>query len=290
MEYGGWYKNPQTGKTQRWFNGVWTDGAEPGGGMLDVAKEEYGKASGEINKFADELINQAKGDFDFAAKWIENAYKVARGSDQGSQAEFLKKVANTIEEKVGRIAFDHQTGSYRLNQDASLATNRTIQGRDLALKRLDEDDKVYRRQFAEQTQQEREEQDTSLNARGIYSAPRAQQGGLAGKEIGRLETDIGDRLGAYERTLGRTREDTTLGANQTLEDIGMAQSRGLEDLTTGARRGAIDADNDKSYGLEEAERQRKLRELQANQQRKSLLDNAAAKYADYTTRGRTGAY
>lgn len=31
-QYGGWYDNPATGKNQRWFNGTWTDGAEPGGG------------------------------------------------------------------------------------------------------------------------------------------------------------------------------------------------------------------------------------------------------------------
>lgn len=28
-EYGGWYDNPETGKNQRWFNGVWTNGEEP---------------------------------------------------------------------------------------------------------------------------------------------------------------------------------------------------------------------------------------------------------------------
>jgi len=31
MQYGGWYDNPAAaGKNQRWFNGTWTDGAEPG--------------------------------------------------------------------------------------------------------------------------------------------------------------------------------------------------------------------------------------------------------------------
>jgi len=32
MQYGGWYDNPAAGKNQRWFNGTWTDGAEPGSG------------------------------------------------------------------------------------------------------------------------------------------------------------------------------------------------------------------------------------------------------------------
>ncbi len=43
-QYGGWYDNPATGKNQRWFNGVWTDGAEPsssgnagGGGSAGAA-------------------------------------------------------------------------------------------------------------------------------------------------------------------------------------------------------------------------------------------------------------
>lgn len=31
MQYGGWYNNPAAGgKNQRWFNGVWTNGEEPG--------------------------------------------------------------------------------------------------------------------------------------------------------------------------------------------------------------------------------------------------------------------
>lgn len=253
-----------------------------------VFKGEYDKLVGEANKIADELIQQAQGDFDFAAKWIESAYKLARGSDQGQQAEFLKQVANVLEEKVGRIAFDYQTGTYRVNQSADLAQNRTIQGRDLVLKRLEEDEQVFRKQFADQTQQERDEQDTSLNARGIYSAPRGEQGGLAGKEIGRLESTISDRLGAYERQLGRDRFDTTEGARQDVEDIGIARTRGLEDLTTGARRGAIDADNDRNYSMEEANRTLERQKLEAEKFRRER-QNVANTYADYIARGKVGA-
>lgn len=41
--YGGWYNNPATGKNQRWFNGTWTDGAEPssgGGGGFDIPQPD----------------------------------------------------------------------------------------------------------------------------------------------------------------------------------------------------------------------------------------------------------
>lgn len=232
-------------------------------------------ASG-VNKAIDELIEIAQGDYDFAAKWIENEYKLARGEDDKARAEFLKTVANELEKKVGRIQFDYETGTYRLNQDADIATQRTIQGRDIALARLDEDDRVYRRQFAEQIERERDEQNASLNQRGLVTAAREQQTGLGGKEIRALETNISDRLSAYERELGRTKHDISLKASQGLEDIGLTHERGLQDLTTTARRSALDADFNRNYSLEEAQRALERQKAQLEMQRKSKLDEADA--------------
>lgn len=264
-------------------------GGVPPGTNAKNYNEIFGELSSNVNRDVDELIELAQGDYDFAAKWIESAYKTARGENDAERAAFLKQVANELERKVGRIAFDYQTGTYRLNQDADLAESRTIQGRDLALARLDEDDRVYRRQFAEQTAQERSEQNTNLNARGLISAPREQQGGLGGKEIRMLETDITDRLGAYERELGRTRYDIGLSASQGLEDIGLARTRGLEDLTTSARRGAIDADDKRAYGLEENQRQLDARKQAAEMERKNRLLHAET-LADHMARPKGGAY
>lgn len=278
-QHGGWYDNPATGKNERFMDGAFQ--SAPAG--PSVYQQNFDKISGEVNKYVDELVKQAQGDFDFAAKWIENAYKVARGSDQGAQAEFLKKVANTLEEKVGRIAFDYQTQTYRVNQDADIATSRTIQGRDMALRRLSEDEQTFRKQFAQQTEVEREQQDGSLNARGIYSAPRSEQGGLAGREIGRLETDISNRLSAYERQLGRGKEDIGIGSEQKLADIGLFKNRGLDDLTTTSRRGAIDADMERDSANQENLRKLEERKQAAERERRAQL-NQASVYANYLSR------
>ena len=203
-------------------------GSSSGGNAYDA---NYAKISGEVNKWADELISQAQGDFDQVAKWIESQYKVARGQDKAEAADFLKSVANSVEEKVGRIAYDYQTGTYRAKQDTDIATTRTIQGRDQALARLDEDEKVWKSTFERQTGIERDQQNAGLNQRGIISAPRDQATGLAGKEIGLKEADISDRLSGYQRELGRTRQDIGTAAGNQLQDIGIGGERAQADLT-----------------------------------------------------------
>lgn len=288
---GGWYDNPATGKNQRWLNGAWVGGAESAGtsGGLAAYDQAYASISGEVNKYVDELVKQAQGDYDFAAKWIENNYKLALGTDDASKAAFLKKVANGLEEKVGRIAFDYDTGSYRVNQDADLTQTRTIRNRDLALSRLAEDEKVYRKGFEEDASQAREEQGASLNERGILSSTRDQATGLAGKEVGKLEGTINDTLSAYERQLSRDKTDITTSASDTLFDTNISRNRNLDDLTTTARRGAVDEQNQRDYGIQTAQRQLEQKKLAAEAERRKNL-NQAKTYADYVARGATNTY
>lgn len=294
-QYGGWYNNPATGKNQRWFNGVWTDGAEPGGGSssssaVDSAKKNYEMASGEVNTYIDQLIKQAKGDYDFAAKWIENNYKLALGTDDTAKAQFLKQVANSLEEKVGRIAFDYQTGTYRVNQDADSMISRTQRDQSTALQRLNEDDAAYRQTYDRQLQQGREAQNASLNERGILTTPRDQATGLAGKEVRNFEADQTDQLSAYERTLARNRQDINTSGVDYLADTNLQRNRSLEDLTTESRRAGIDAASGRQYSVDSAQRILDQKKLAAEQQRRSLLNGAAVKYADYVTRGGSGLY
>lgn len=275
MQNGGWYDNPATGRNQRWWNGTWTDGEEPGQGSSQ-AKGSQIDVQEQINKYADLIINQAKGDYDYAAKWVESQYKLALGSDDPATQQFLKSVANTMEEKVGRIVYDYTTQKYRNEQDTKIATDLTTQNRELALKRLAEDEQTTKLDYYRQNDQERQAQDEQLNQRGIYSTTRGNADGLAGREVDTLETEIGDRMSALERAVGRNREDTNLTANRSLAEIGLASQRAGEDLTTGARRSAIDEGKAREQQLEEAKRKLERAKEQAEAQRRSSSYNWAA--------------
>lgn len=251
-----------------------------------VYNQYYGQISGEVNKYVDELIGQAQGDYDFAAKWIETNYKLALGSDDGAAANFLKQVANTLEEKVGRIAFDYQTGTYRTNQDADLATNRTVRNRDMALQRLSQDETAFKQDYDREAGIARDSQNADLNARGILTTSRDRADGLAGREIRNLESGLTSELDAYNRILERDRQDINLSSGDQLQDIGIVKNRSLEDLTTGARREGIDETNQRQYNLDSAKRVLEQQKLEAEKQRRSLL-NQSRSYADYYARGAT---
>lgn len=287
-QYGGWYDNPATGRNQRWFNGTWTDGSEPGaGGYAAGYQANYDLIAGEVNKYADELVKFAQDDFDFASKWIEQQYKEALGTDDASRAEFFKKVANSLEDKVGRIAFDHQTGTYRLEQDATREGARTASATEQALKRLAEDEQVFREQHERDRETDMRGTAEGLNARGILSGDPNETSGLAGRVIRERSQEHDDRLAAFERLAGRDRDDITTQGQYAQEDIQRGLTRGLEDLTTSARRGAQDEQQSRDYGLESAKREMERRKLAAEQERRKGLTQAT-NYADYMNRNQQG--
>lgn len=87
MQYGGWYNNPETGRNQRWWNGVWTDGEEPGaasspGGQatssvapFDFNYEEAAKeAYGELGPYYDRLLKESQGDLNLAISRLTEDY------------------------------------------------------------------------------------------------------------------------------------------------------------------------------------------------------------------------
>jgi len=197
---------------------------------------DLGAFNKSVDDYTNEIIAQAGGDYNFAAKWIENNYAELMGTDQVEKAAFLKKVANALEQKIGTIAFDYETNTYR-----------TISDRDLALKRLDEDEASFKRT----SQQEREAQQGNLNARGLVSAPRDAAQGLYGKEVGSFEAGVQDRMSALERA----RENVNIGSERQLADI-----------TTSARRGADTATDTQQYQIEQAKRQKEKTETLARAQ------------------------
>jgi hypothetical protein len=246
---------------------------------------DWDQFSQEADAYADELINEAKGDYDFVAKWVENSYKLALGEDDQERAKFLKSVANGLEQKIGRIAFDYETGKYRTEEDMKLGTERTTQARDLALKRLAEDEKVYVSDFNKQAGIDRQNQAESLSERGLLSGARGTEGGLEGRSVQELETNLQDKLGAYQRTLGRDRENIGISSSQNLADIQRAGERQIFDLTTGARRDATNTQNSRDQNIEQAQRVRDAAIAEAERQRfseKSYADRYKKLYGSTT--------
>lgn len=215
-----------------------------GGGSSSGSGFDYNAQLGEINKSIDdyinELITQSNGDYDFAAKWIESNYAKALGTDDKQRADFLKKVASALEQKIGTVAYDYETNTYR-----------TISDRDLALKRLDEDEMSLKRT----TQEAREAQQTGLNARGLVSSAREQAQGLYGKEVGSFESGVNDRMLALQRA----REDVSTGSQRSLEDI-----------TTSARRAALEGQTTRDYQIEQAKRAKEKATKLAEASRSSM--------------------
>lgn len=87
MQYGGWYDNPATGTNQRWWNGTWTNGAEPssggssggGGGSMPSFSFDYEgeakKAYGELGAYYNRVLQWAEGDMNKALARLTQDYE-----------------------------------------------------------------------------------------------------------------------------------------------------------------------------------------------------------------------
>ena len=119
----------------------------------------------------------------------------------------------------------------------------------------------------EQNNQERAAQGDTLNARGILSSTRENAIGLAGKEVGRLESTIGDRMEALRRNR---------------EDINTSSTRALEDITTSSRRTAQGKQTTRDYQIEQAKRAKEKATKLAEATRSSMkASGEASLYSNY---------
>lgn len=228
-------------------------------GITGLAQSFISQYEGDVDKYVQDLIDFAGEDYNFAAKWIEDNYTQARGQGDQRRADFLKKVANSLEEKVGRIEFDYDTQVYRNRQDKDIALDRLAKDES----QLIEEEKTYQ-------DESRRAQEAELNQRGILSSTREQAQGLAGREVGDLETNLQRRMDALNRLVVEKRQDIELGGE-----------RNLENITTSARRSAIDVDRERQYSLERAEEERKRREREAQLEGQQLKKTMYGSYKDY---------
>ena len=236
-----------------------------------------------VDAYIEDLLSQSGGDRDFAIRQLMRDHELSLGTDDKARSEFLESVADKLEERIGTIPYDYQVGTTRTKEDLARIEDVTRRNKELALSRLAEDEKTWRTQFADESDESRQLQGESLSERGILSGTREGAEGLAGEEVGKLETDLTRTLGSFERALGRERFDINLGASDTLFDARRGAKRGLEDLKTSARRGGIDARDQLSYGTEGANRtydakRKELERLRAKEKENSRRSVLAERY------------
>lgn len=205
------------------------------------------------NAYIDQLLEQNKGDLKLVLDEIDARHSLALGTDDVERAAFLAKVANKLEERIGRIPYDYETKTTREIEDFARGSKRIGENKTLALNRLAEDEKVAQQQLDIAKQEERDAQGESLNARGLLTGTREQTVGLGAKDVGKLEEDLRMRQEALGRSVGRTGFDITQESSRGMEDILRGKERNLADITTDARRGALDVGLEAKFGRAKAQ-------------------------------------
>jgi len=230
-----------------------------------------GSINARVDEYINDLIQQSQGDRDFIIRQLNAQHEMALGSDKGEEAAFLERVADKLEEKIGRIPYDFEKYSARELDDFAKGTQRLTENKDIALRRLGEDEKVAQRQLEINREQERRGQGESLSQRGLLTGTREETVGLGAKSVGELEENLQSRQDALTRSVSRTGEEIGLTFGRGISDITTAKDRGLEDLTTQARRAALGQQQSTQYGLESANRaadaRKKLLEKQRQQEK-----------------------
>lgn len=221
----------------------------------------------QTDDYINQLIDQSKGDMDLAIRILTRDHDVAIGSNDEQTAQFLEKVSDSLEQKIGRIPYDYETASRRIGENLSRVEDVTKRNTDLALSRLAEDEQVWKQNFGRQADDVRQTERESLSQRGLVSGTREQAQGLAGREVGQTETDIRDTLSAYDRALARQRDDVNTSAEDTLFDARREAERLGQDAKTEARRGVIDTQDTFKFGTEAERRRFEARQKELERQR-----------------------
>ncbi len=108
--------------------------------MADQYETQLNVLDKSVDDYINQLISQSQGDRDFIIKQLEANYDLALGTDDNARADFLEKVADKLEERIGTIAFDFERG-----------VERTTEDKNEALRRLDEDDRILKENLERQS-------------------------------------------------------------------------------------------------------------------------------------------
>jgi hypothetical protein len=234
---------------------TWTNNPDQNAqNYLDITGANLDELNAATDRYIDDLINEANGDLQFILKRLDAEHELALGTDETARAQFLEKVADKLEERVGRIPYDYEKYTSRELEDFARNSKRIGEDKNTALQRLNEDEAVYKQEAAIANKEDRIAQQEELAQRGILQGTRDQAGGVAGQDVQSLETDINARDTAMERALGRSRFDVTQQATRGLEDATLNKDRNIADITTKARRDALDQIMNDKFGREGAQR------------------------------------
>ena len=236
----------------------------------------YNEGSQATDAYINDLLNTAQGDYDFAIKQLKREHDLALGTDDQARAEFMEKVADQLEERIGRIPYDYEVGSTRISENLARTQEITNRNRDLALSRLAEDEQVWRQEFGKTSEDTRQAERETLSQRGLLAGTRENAQGLAGREVARTEGDLSTTLQGFERALGRERTDIGTQAEDTLFEAQREATRGMEDLTTEARRLAQDVGDKYTFGTEAQKRMLEEEKKRLDRLRSAKKDVAAA--------------
>ena len=236
----------------------------------------YDEGSKAADNYINDLLNTAQGDYDFAIRQLKREHELALGTDDQARAEFMEKVADQLEERIGRIPYDYEVGSTRISENLARTQEVTNRNRDLALQRLAEDEQTWRQEFGRTSENTRQAERETLSQRGLLAGTRENAQGLAGREVARTEGDLSTTLQGFERALGREQQDITTQAEDTLFEAQREATRGMEDLTTEARRLAQDAGDKYTFGTEAQKRMLEEEKKRLDRLKSAEKDVAAA--------------
>jgi len=217
----------------------------------DQLQQQDPELHGEINKYIDELKGEAQGDYEFVVKYLKKQFEMSLGTDDTARAEFFSKVANQLEERVGRIPYDFELKTGREKEDyANFLKEKDMEDTDQRAQELE-----FQAQQDLAAKREQKEITEGANERGMLGSgiEKRQQAEVA-EERKVTQQDPQQRVFAYQQA--RRDEERRIG--------GVTSERNLADITTEARRGGQDEQFNYDKGSEGAKRSldKRLAELE----------------------------
>lgn len=194
----------------------------------------------QINQYASELQGEAQRDYDFIVKYLKKQFETALGTDDTARQEFLVKVADKLEQRIGRIPYDYDLYTGRAKEDIANYLRRSeVQKQDANAR---EDEFLAQQGFAVRT--ERKQLAEASNARGMLGSG-IQKGEQLQLDTKRqlYETDPFNRTMALERTQREEADKQAILDNQ----------REQTDITNKYRREAIDEQLGYDQGIENSD-------------------------------------
>jgi hypothetical protein len=209
--------------------------------LKEKVKSEDRGLYDKINKYIDDLKEEAQGDFAFVTKFLKKQFEFALGTDDTARAGFFAKVANTLEERIGRVPYDFEKFTGREKEDIA----NFLKKKDMEDSEQRKEEIEFRKQQSLASEKEKKQVAQAASSRGMLgSGIQKRQEAEVAEERKVNIVDPKERVFAYRQALRD--EDRRLGKIQS--------ERNTEDITSKYRRLGQDTQFDYNRGMEGAER------------------------------------